>query len=292
MMRLAARGSWIGLLFVIGAARAFAADGLVWAIPGASNTVYVAGSVHLLKRADAKLPAALDRAYADAETLVMELDLDDLDPAEAGRWLLERGTYADGKTLRDALGAARHERLAAAAKELGLPIEVFQRLEPWAAALTLVELAYARLEYDPASGVERQLESRARQDGKEIRGLETVQDQLRLLDELPLDDQRRFLDQTVDELDELGTQTEELLSAWRGGDSDALAKLLASEYDQFPGLYRALVVERNQRWMPQIERLLLEDRDYLVVVGVLHVVGEQGLVALAKQRGMRPKPYH
>ena len=292
MRRLVARGSWLALLFTFAGAQAAAAGSLVWAIRGPHNTVYVAGSVHLLKRTETQLPAALDRAYADAEAVVMELDLDDLDPMQAARWLLERGTYADDTTLRDTLGTRRHERLEAAATQVGLPIETLQRLEPWAVALTLVEVAYARLDYDPDAGVERQLERRARQDGKEIRGLETVEEQLGVLDALPLDDQRRFLDQTVEELDELGAQTEELLDAWRAGDADSLARLLASEYDEFPSLYQALVVERNRRWMPQIERLLTGDRDYLVVVGVLHVVGDQGLVALAKQRGLRPKPFH
>jgi uncharacterized protein len=261
----------------------------VWSIKGPRNTVYLAGSVHLLKRADAALPAAFDRAYADAEALVMELDLDDLDPGQAERWLLERGLYADATTQRKTLGEARYERLVAAVNELGLPIEAIQRFEPWAVALTLVELAYARLEYDPNSGVERQLEQRASRDGKEIRGLESIEEQLGLLDALPLADQQRFLDQTVDELDELAAQTEELLAAWRAGDDKTLTRLLEEEYREFPGLFRTLVSDRNVRWMPQIERLLREDRDYLVVVGVLHLLGDEGVVALAKKRGFTPR---
>jgi uncharacterized protein len=265
------------------------AEPLVWSIKGPRNTVYLAGSVHLLKRNDATLPAAFDRAYEDAEALVMELDLDDLDPGQAERWLLERGLYADATTQRTTLGEARYERLVAAVNELGLPIEAIQRFEPWAVALTLVELAYARLEYDPNSGVERQLEQRASRDGKEIRGLESIEEQLGLLDALPLADQQRFLDQTVEELDELGAQTEELLVAWRAGDDKTLAKLLEEEYREFPGLFRTLVSDRNVRWMPQIERLLRDDRDYLVVVGVLHLLGDEGVVALAKKRGLTPR---
>ena len=277
------------LLLLFGAAPAIGADSLVWAIKGARNTLYLAGSVHLLQKGDASLPGALERAYADAETIVMELDLDDLDPERAGRWLLEHGTYADANTLRDTLGKAQHERLVAATGELGLPMEGVERFEPWAVALTLIEVAYARLDFDPEAGVERQLERLARRDGKEIRGLETVEEQLALLDSLPLEDQRRFLRQTLEELGELASQTDELLTAWREGDARGLTKMLEEEYEEFPALYRALVAERNARWMPQIEQLLREDGDHLVVVGVLHLVGEEGLVELAGRRGLKAR---
>lgn len=285
-MQLRAHRAWAVLWLAIASAPVVGADGLVWAIEGPRNTVYLAGSVHLLRQTDATLPAGFDRAYADAETILMELDLDDFDPAQAGRWMLERGVYTDGSTLRETLGEPRHRRVAAAANELGLPIEGVQQFEPWAVALTLVELAYARLGFDPESGVERQLERRARRDGKEIRGLETPEEQLGLLDALPLDDQRRFLEQTVEELGELEKDTDELLAAWRLGDASRLARMLATEYEEFPSLYRALVTERNARWMPQIELLLRDHDDYLVVVGVLHLVGDDGLVALARRRGL------
>lgn len=288
-VRLARLGA--SLAIAILCAPLAAADGLVWALKGKTNTVYIAGSVHLLKRNDAKLPASLERAYAESEALVMELDLDDLDPMQAARWLLERGTFTDGRTLKSAIGEERHAQFAAAVEELGLPIEAFERFEPWAAALTLVELAYARLEFDANSGVERQLEALARRDGKDIAGLETVEEQLGMLDELSAQDQRRFLEQTVDELDELAEQTDEMLAAWRKGDSKWLENMLAEEYAAFPSLYRALVLDRNARWMPRIEQLLAEKDDQLIVVGVLHLIGDEGLIALAKKRGLKPKPF-
>jgi uncharacterized protein len=284
--------SALTLLLALASAPVSGADSLVWVIQGARNTLYLAGSVHLLKRDAAQLPADLERAYAKADAVVMEIDLDDLDPMEAGRSLLERGTYPDTTTLKTTLGDAAYARVAAAAEKVGLPMDAVQRFEPWAVALTLVELAYARLAFDPESGVERQLERRARRDRKEILGLETVDQQLGLLDALSPEDQRRFLDRTVEEMDELAAETEELLTAWRAGDAKELAAMLASEYEQFPALYRALVVERNARWIPRIEQLLREDRDYLVVVGVLHLVGDEGLVALADKRGLKTRRLH
>jgi len=278
------------LLLVAVLAPAARADGLVWALKGERNTVYLAGSVHLLKRDDAVLPPSLDKAYADADALVMEIDLDDLDPVEAANWMLQRGTFADGATLRETVGEARHRRVAAAANELGLPIEGVQQFEPWAVALTLAQLAYARAGFDAESGVEKQLERRARRDGKEITGLETIADQLGVLDALSLEEQSSFLDQTIGELGDVEAETRELFAAWRAGDERRLAKLLTEDFDGFAGLYDALVKERNARWLPQIERLLRADRDYLVVVGALHLVGDEGLIELARARGLKPAP--
>ncbi len=264
------------------------AESPVWAIRGANNTVFLAGSVHLLKPEHSTLPASFDRAYTEAEALVMELDLDDFDPLEAQTWMFEHGTFSGEATLQKTIGEKRFKQVAAEAERLGLPIEGLQRIEPWAIALSLMELQYAKLGFDPQLGVERQLEQRARRDGKEIRGLETLDDQLGKLDALPYEMQGRFLELTVEDMGDVERQTNELLAAWRAGDSERLARLLITEFDEFPELYRILVTDRNKKWMTQIEKLLQDKRDYMVVVGALHLVGKEGLVELAQGRGLKP----
>lgn len=280
---------WLVTLCLLGSLNANA-ESPVWAIRGANNTVYLAGSVHLLRPEQAQLPAAFDEAYSNAEALVMELDLDDFDPLEAQGWMLEHGTFEGDTTLRETIGEQRYERVAKEADRLGLPIEALQQIEPWAIALSLVELQYVRLGFDPEQGVERQLERRARKDGKEIRGLETLAEQLGQLDALSYELQGRFLELTVAEMHDIERQTDELLAAWRAGDSSQLGNLLSVEYEEFPELYQVLVTDRNKRWIPQIEALLEEDRDYLVIVGALHLVGREGLIELAQRRGWRPAP--
>jgi uncharacterized protein len=263
-------------------------SGLVYAVKGERNTVYLAGSVHMLKQADSQLPAAFDRAYAESEALVMEIDLDDLDPASAVGWMMQNGISSDGATLRETLGEPLHAKVASAAGEFGLPIEGLQQFEPWVITLTLVERAYAKAGFDTEAGVEKQLARRAGADKKPITGLETVEQQLGALDGLSMKEQRAFLEQTVAELPNLETETRDLFSAWRTGDAKRLGTLLTDEFKEYPVLYRALVVKRNANWMPQIEKLLREKDDYLVVVGALHLVGDDGLVELARARGLKP----
>lgn len=282
------RGGFILLLGLLGSLTAWA-EAPVWAIKGARNTVYLAGSVHLLRAQDAALPSAFDRAYADADALVMELDVDDLDPLAMSGWVLENGTLAEGKTLRDVLGTARFERVEQEGNRLGVPLEMLERLEPWLAAMTLAQLQYVKLGFDPEQGVEKQLERRARADHKEITGLETVDDQLGILDRLSPDEQAKFLDLTLEEMHEMESETDALLAAWREGDAQKLASMLSDEYQIAPALYGRLVSERNRRWMPQIEQFLKSDKDYLIVVGALHLVGDDGLLELAAAKGFHAK---
>lgn len=288
MGRFICRGFLFAFVGLLGSLTAFA-EAPVWAIRGAHNTVYLAGSVHLLRSKDATLPAAFEQAYKNAAALVMEIDLDDLDPAAAQSWMLEHGMIGDEKTLGDIIGKQRFQRVEQEGNRLGLPVEALQQLEPWLVAMTLAQLQYMKLGFDPEQGVEKQLERKAQADHKEITGLETLEEQLGLLANMPADDQAKFLDLTLEEMHEMEGETDALLSAWRAGNAQKLAAMLSDEYRVAPVLYRTLVADRNKRWMPQLEKLLKSDKDYLVVVGALHLVGTGGLLELTKARGYNAK---
>jgi uncharacterized protein YbaP (TraB family) len=126
---------------------------------------------------------------------------------------------------------------------------------------------------------------RAVSDGKPIAGLETPAEQFEVLAGLSLDQQKRFLLMTLEESAQADAQLEELLAAWRSGDSTALAAVLSAEFEDFPELYRPLTEDRNRAWVGQLEDLLDDRDDYLVVVGALHLVGRNSVVELLRQRG-------
>jgi len=262
----------------------------VWALHGAHNTVYLAESVHLLKPGASALPGAFNRAYDDSSQLVMEMDLAKIDAGSVSAWMLEHGRYPEGQSMPQALGADRFARLVAQAAALGLPLEQLAVLRPWVAALTLTELMYVQLGYDPQSGVEEQLLARTRRDGRATAGLETLDEELGQLEHLSAEDQARFLELTLQDLKDSGNETDRMLSAWRSGDNADLAAQLSDAYSQFPELYRVLVSERNQHWLPQIKGYLAADHNVLIVVGALHVVGKGGLLELLRNAGIPATP--
>ena len=282
------RKRWCGLfaLGLLGCLTAHAGSP-VWAIHGEHNTVYLAGSVHLLKASDSALPAAFGRAYAGSQALVMELDLGKLDPLEAAGWMMEHGTLPEGSSLRKTIGEERYRRVSAEAARLGLPMEAADQLAPWVLGLQLMELQYAQLGFDSQAGVEQQLERRAQTDGKPTSGLETMSEQLGLFETLSPEEQARFLDLIVTEMHSVGSETQSVVTAWRAGDAAKLGALLGDEYKSFPALYRTLVSDRNKRWIPQIEKLLQGKDNYFVVVGALHLVGDGGLLELMRRDGFK-----
>ena len=279
----------LGLLGGLTAPLIAASASPVWAIHGPHNTVYLAGSVHLLKADDAALPAAFDRAYASSKGLVMELDVGHVSPLETTSWMLEHGTLPPGTTLRQRLGDSRYQRLTREAEQLGMPTELMEPFQPWVVGMELLELQYQKLGFQSDAGVEMQLDQRAQADGKPVTGLETVSEQLGVLGALSDEDQVHFLDMIVEEMDEVDSDTKEVIVAWRNGDAARLGALLSEEYKSFPPLYRTLVSERNKHWMPQLEKLLQGQQDYFVVVGALHLVGDGGLLDLMRRDGYKPE---
>ena len=259
----------------------------VWAIHGDHNTVYLAGSVHLLKANDSALPTAFDRAYTGSHTLIMEIDLGKVDPMAAANWMAGHGMLPDGTDLKTALGAARYQRVSTEATRLGMPMEMAGQFAPWVLGLQLMDMQYAKDGFDAESGVEQQLEHRAQADGKPTVGLETLEEQLGFFEALTPDQQAKFLDLVLNDLHDVDSDTKEVVAAWRAGDAAKLAALLSDEYKQFPALYRSLVTDRNRRWEPQIEKLLHDKDNYFVVVGALHLVGDGGLLELLRKDGFK-----
>lgn len=263
------------------------AAGSVWVLRGPRNSVFLAGSIHLLPASAPALPPAIERAYAEAESLVMELSPDDSDAARIGAVMLDKGRFPAQSGLAAAVGAARWERLQPWLSRNGLPPAMIEGFEPWALALLLTSAEFARLGLEPDSGVEAQLRARAQREGKPVAGLETPEYQLGLFDALPPGAQLQLLDGTLDDLADADADFSRLLAAWRNGDDRELEALLAEAYAGMPQLYESLVHRRNADWVPRVRALLEGSDDVLVVVGALHLVGERGLVALLAREGLR-----
>ena len=195
------------------------------------------------------------------------------------------GLLPEDRTLQAEVGTDAYSKAAAQAKDLGLDPSVLNRFRPWLAAMTLVQLQLMKQGLDPSSGVEQRLVTWARKDRKEITGLETLQQQLGLLANLPAKQQREFLLYSVEDAEHASEEVETLISAWRGGDVRGLERVLTDGFDKYPDLYRPLTIERNQRWLGQVEELLDDRDDYLIVVGTLHLIGKGSLVELLERRG-------
>jgi uncharacterized protein YbaP (TraB family) len=257
-----------------------------WEVTGRHNKLWLFGSVHVLQAQDA-LPQVAMSAYANAETIVEEVDLNAAMTDLFGGSASQLQMLPEGKTLAGVLGPALYARLQQEGRKLGIDPDFMSRLQPWYVALQVQQQQLMRIGFNPLNGVDMQIAVRAQSDGKPLQGLETVADQLSLFANLSLDEQREMLRATLDEKDPQ-SQLREIIAAWRGGDTDALEKQLRKGAEESPELFRKLTTDRNLRWLPQIEKMLQDPKgDYLVVTGALHMVGRDGLVELLRRKGYR-----
>jgi uncharacterized protein YbaP (TraB family) len=262
---------------------------LLWALEGEHNTVYLLGSIHVLRPADGGLTPAAESAYLDAERLLMEIDLDAPglgDALSLAQAMQSAALLPEGQSLRGVLGAD-YERMAADARRHGVDLAPFDRFAPWFVATLLIQQSLQESGFDPRLGIDQQLAGRASEDRKPIDGLEAPAEQFAIFARLTPAQQRAFLSATLAELDDAADDADALLDAWRRGDEAELARLLVEAQAQSPELYGPLTADRNRAWVDDLEALLDDREDYLVVVGALHLVGPQNVVELLRARGHR-----
>jgi uncharacterized protein YbaP (TraB family) len=247
-------------------------------------TVYLLGSVHLLSADAATLPTEVDSAFSQSRSLTLETSLDSV--MARGPEMLMRGRYSGGKTLRGALSPSSATKVDSLLHLYGLSLDQVNGFKPWMVSLLMAQLAMQKLNLQAQYGVDMQLNTRAKQASKPVRGLESVDFQMGLFDALsPADQERMLVDSDGPDVtaNELGS----IRDAWSHGDAATLDSLINSRVAEAPTLFDALITARNRAWIPQIETLIKGSDDALVVVGAGHLVGKQGVVAMLQAKGYK-----
>jgi uncharacterized protein YbaP (TraB family) len=172
------------------------------------------------------------------------------------------------------------------AHEVGVDLSLFDQFAPWFAAEAISQLQLTQLGFQPESGVEMYFMERARSDGKSVAGLETVHDQISVFQNMSLDTQSAYLVSSLEQAHDLPKEVDSMVRAWQRGDTQWFADQLKSELGQDPRLYQSVLVTRNRKWIPKIEALLNDDKNYLVIVGTGHLVGRDSVIELLKKDGI------
>ena len=278
-----------GMLLGIALPAAGAADSphSLWRVQSDRGTLYLAGSMHLLKPADYPLPAAFDNVLDRIDALALEIDLGEAESLAAQLAILARGVLPDGRTLDDVLGADALEAIKRELDSLKIEYATVQFFKPWLLLLTLTHVRLSALGFDPELGVDRHFYQAARERGMPVHGLETLDFQLDLFDRTLAGRDDELVRHTLAEFKTLETSLDRLVEAWRIGDLDALGAILLESFEPYPELEAALVTDRNRNWLPRLADWLAGDTTVLVVVGAGHLPGPDGLIALLAAEGFR-----
>ena len=259
----------------------------IWRVTGSKGSAVLFGSIHLLPAGLAWRTEALTSALDAADELWFEIPIGGADDARAARLLLAKGELARGDSLAAHLPPVMLRRLDGDAAGLGLRPETLATMRPWLADATLSIAADARSGALASEGVERQINAWAPPAAKR-RALETAADQIGVLAGGAMDEQIALLGVTLDEVETKADRYPVLVRAWSDGDletlrREALDPLIAAS----PRAFSALITERNRRWAREIERRLRRGGRIVIVVGVGHLIGQEGLPALLRAAGLK-----
>jgi uncharacterized protein YbaP (TraB family) len=262
---------------------------LLWKIsqPGQPGAVYLLGSFHALRANDYPWAPSVDAALAAADGVLFEISPDAMKSPSTAQAMLAAALLPAGQTLDAQLPESLRARVDSVAQAQGIPPAMLQRLKPWFASVLFTLQGMKALQFAPENGLDQRLADAALKAGKTTDGLETAAEQIGFLDATPPIEQVQMLSDSLDAVaqpDEL----ERLHAAWRAGDAATLDRLANQPMKtKYPGLYQRILVSRNQAWVKRLAASMRAQptATTLVVVGALHLIGEDSVVADLKRDG-------
>ena len=257
----------------------------LWVIRDADSTLYLFGTVHLLRPTTAWGTDRVDAAFASADKLILEISNPDDQAAVIP--LIQQHGLSPATPLSSLLTAEELAKLDAAGQTIGLSAAQLDPFRPWFAALTLSVAPLAKAGYDPASGVELILKARAEAAGKPISGFETIDEQIRILAGFPEEDQLAFLRSTLEDFETATVDLDRLVESWAEGDVEAIEAIgVQPMRESSEELYQALLVRRNTNWADQIQAELEGSGTVFIAVGAAHLAGDDSVQDILERRGV------
>ena len=269
------------------------AESSVWQVTATDgknkNTLYIAGTLHLLKAEDFPLPEEFEDAYKKAENLVFEADLSAFNDPEVQNKMQRMVSWDDGSVLADHVKPETLARFESVLNDYGIPLIMVEQYRPGFAAITIALLELQKLGIGQ-EGVDAFYDARARQDGRAIDVLETVEQQLSFIANMGMENPDEFLNYSMDDLEGLGDLMDKMRAAWRAGDMPTLATLMTDKMrDLYPEVYKSLLTERNLAWVPKIKAMMQDPDVEMVLVGAGHLAGEGNVLELLEKAGYELK---
>ena len=274
---------------VAGPAAAVTASPAWWQVKGVHGTVYLLGSVHVMKPdvswENPRLKAALDAS----DVLYLEIANAD-DTAAMAPLALQFGMDME-HPLSSKISKDDVALLDTVAKGMGLPGEsMLEPMQPWFVSATLEMAPMLKDGYDPASGIDLKMLAESKQEQKKVLGFETMSDQLHMMADVPQTEQVAMLHEQLTELDKAAKDMNDLVTAWEHGDVEQIAGIDNRELAvKHPAEYKRMVVDRNARWAAALDSLLKDPATgtVFVVVGAGHLAGPDSVLKMLEKDGYK-----
>lgn len=259
----------------------------VWKVTNGENVTYFGGTVHILKEENFPLPAQYDKAYSASDKLVFETNIDGAESPAFQQQIMSKIMLTDGTTLQTRLNEETYARLKEYFDSRGMPIANFHPLKPSMVGLTVTIMEY-QANGLTQEGVDKFYSDKAKADGKEIEWFESLEQQLDFIVNMGGDDENGLINYTLDEIANLPTLIEDMLGTWKSGDLAQMdEKLVKPMAEGFPQVYKDLIIDRNDAWMPKVIEMLNDKPTEFVLVGAAHLAGKDSVFAKLEAKGYK-----
>jgi len=258
----------------------------LWKVQSKTNTLYILGSVHSLKKEMYPLNKKIEDSFDKSEVLVVEANINDIGQIDIQR-LLETAFYSGNETLEKHVSRETYELVKKEFGGLGVPPELINKQKPWFLALTLTSLELLKLGFDPNYGIDIYFLSKAT-GGKKIKELESIDYQINLFSKFSDDDQEVFLLYTLKDINVLGQELDKLMEAWTSGDTKSMESIMSksiTEDRKMSLIYEKIIYERNRNMAARIEELLKTKETHFVIIGAGHLIGNKGIIEILRGKG-------
>ena len=256
----------------------------VWKISRGGNTLFLGGSVHILRDTDYPLPDEFDRAFSQSAMLVLETDLEQMADENVTQYLMSNIFLPGNQTLRSILNSSTYELLDAAFREYGERLDEFIRFKPSMVINVLTLLQMQKMGF-MEEGVDSYYLEKAKNENKPLGYLESIETQIDLIVTMGEGYENDFVQYSLNDMESTDTEFISLLDEWKKGGSSITEESLLEMRDEWPQLYRTIIADRNSAWMPQIEQYLASGKISFVIVGLAHIHGPDGLLRKLENAG-------
>ncbi|WAT18400.1 TraB/GumN family protein [Aurantiacibacter sp. MUD11] len=265
----------------------------LWRVADEDTTVYLFGTVHFLPEGIDWFTPQIEQALVSAGQFVSEVDtsaIPEVVPGEApppealaiAQMQMQLAQLTTGGTLRDLMSEEDRAEYEAVVEAIGLPLEPLDQFEPWFAYMNILQIGLVQQGLDPSLGVERTLDAYI--EGKDRAAFETLEQQFLFLDSLPVESQLDLLDETVENLPELGNGLRTMVDRWMAGDAEGLAAIINEEMTD-PAVVETLLTSRNANWAEWIDNRMDQPGTVFIAVGAGHLAGDGSVQAYLAERG-------
>ena len=258
----------------------------LWKVQSEASTVYLFGSIHLLKKENYPLSQTIETAFEKSDTLVVEANIQDQGKMNP-QAIMEKGLYPPGDSIAEHLSPETYEMLKKETAQLGLPPEFFSMQRPWLLSMTLEAMELLKMGYDPRYGADNHFLSKAA-GRKKILELESVDEQMNLLAGLSEREQELLLLLTLKDLQTAAREVDQAVRSWKSGDTKGMEAVMTKSLQEDPKLapiHERLILERNRKMASTVQGYLQRKGTYFVVVGAGHLTGEKGIIAELRKKG-------